>query len=82
MNSDNIVDFPGTKGSEQDPGEEIVADDVLKSALGRYEDVVIIGIKGDGAQCISTLSLSRSIFELSRAIHKLHFIIDDMHEGT
>ena len=72
--TDNIVNFPGVDG----PGEkqEFSADDALTKCLGKYEDLIIIGITADKAQCVSTVLLDEAIYELSRAQHMLHRYID------
>lgn len=70
---DNIVSFPGTNGPEAKEDEkEVSADDVLSAALGQFDDVVIIGIGPGKARCISTMPLQLAVFELSRAIHRIH----------
>lgn len=73
MSDDKIVNFPGTNGPEKTPEERRVnVDDVLAAAAGKYDDVVLIGISPGKAQCISTLPLKLAIYELSRAIHRIH----------
>ena len=73
MSDDKIVNFPGTNGPEKTPEEKrVTADDILAAALGKYEDVVMIGIGPGKAQCISTMPMQWTIFELSRAIHRIH----------
>ena len=73
MSDDKIVKFPGTNGPEKTPEEKRVsADDVLAAALGKYDDVVLIGIGPGKAQCISTVPIQLAVYELSRAIHRIH----------
>lgn len=73
MSNDKIVNFPGTSGPDQkDVKPEVGADDVLAAALGQYEDVILIGLGPGKAQCISTMPLQLAVFELSRAIHRIH----------
>lgn len=74
MSDDKIINFPGTDGPENKDGKskEVSADDVLAAALGQYEDVILIGIAPGKAQCISTLPLQLAVFELTRAIHRIH----------
>ena len=73
MSDDNIVSFPGTKGPEPTPEEKrITADDILLAAMGKYDEVVLIGIGPGKAQCISTVPIQLAVFELSRAIHRIH----------
>jgi hypothetical protein len=73
MSDDKIVNFPGTNGPEKTPEEKRVnADDVLAAALGKYDDVVLIGIGPGKAQCISTVPIQLAVYELSRAIHRIH----------
>ena len=73
MSDDKIVNFPGTNGPEAAPEEKrITADDVLLAAMGKYDEVVLIGIGPGKAQCISTVPIQLAVFELSRAIHRIH----------
>lgn len=72
MSDDNVVSFPGTNGPEKNEDSGVSADEVLAAALGQFEDVVIIGIGPGKAKCISTLPLQLAVFELSRAIHRIH----------
>lgn len=73
--TDNIVRFPGSDDPESTQ-PEFTADDALQKCIGKYKEVVIIGV-GDGkAQCVSTVPLDEAIYELSRAIHILHRYID------
>lgn len=72
MSDDKVVNFPGTNGPEKESDTGISADEVLAAALGQFEGVVIIGIGPGKAKCISTLPLQLAVFELSRAIHRIH----------
>ena len=73
MSDDKVVNFPGTNGPEKTPEEKrVTADDVLKAALGKFEDVVLIGIGPVNSQCISTIHIELAVYELSRAIHRIH----------
>lgn len=72
MSDDKIVNFPGTNGPDKKEEDEVTADEILMAALGKYEDVVIIGVAPGKAQCISTLPMQLAVFELSRAIHRIH----------
>lgn len=73
MSDDKVVNFPGTNGPEKTEEEKrVTADDVLMAALGKYDDVVMIGIAPGKAQCISTLPIQLAVYELSRAIHRIH----------
>ncbi len=73
MSDDKVVNFPGTNGPEKTPEEKRVgADDVLLAAMGKYDDVVLIGIGPGKAQCISTVPIQLAVYELSRAIHRIH----------
>lgn len=72
MSDEKVVNFPGTNGPEKTPDKAVTADDVLSAALGQFDDVIIIGIGPDRAQCISTLPLQLAVYELSRAIHRVH----------
>ena len=73
MSDDKIVNFPGTNGPEPAPEEKrITADDILLAAMGKYDEVVLIGIGPGKAQCISTVPIQLAVFELSRAIHRIH----------
>lgn len=77
MSDDNIVNFPGWGGDKKEEMvNSIVADDALKAALGRYKDVIIIGITETGGQCISSMPLKDAVYELSRAIHRIHDYMD------
>jgi hypothetical protein len=73
VSDDKIVNFPGTKGPETPPeGKRITADDILLAAMGKYDEVVLIGIGPGKAQCISTVPIQLAVYELSRAIHRIH----------
>lgn len=76
--NDNIVDFPGKKGSDGSRDSTMSANDALAVCKDKFDDVIVIGLKADNAQCVSTVSLSEAIYELSRAIHILHNYIDRM----
>ena len=74
MSDDKVVNFPGTNGPEkgEEKPKEVSADDILTASIGQFEDVVIIGLGPGKAQCISTLPLQLAVFELTRAIHRIH----------
>jgi hypothetical protein len=73
VSDDRIINFPGTNGPETPPEEKrITADDILLAAMGKYDEVVLIGIGPGKAQCISTVPIQLAVFELSRAIHRIH----------
>lgn len=73
MSDDRIINFPGTNGPEKTEAEKrVTADDVLRAAMGKYDEVVLIGIGPGKAQCISTVPIQLAVFELSRAIHRIH----------
>ena len=75
MSDDNVVSFPGTdagKEKEKAAAKDAAPDDVLKAAVGRYDDVIIIGLNSAGGQCISSMPLREAVYELSRAIHRIH----------
>ena len=72
MSDDKVVNFPGTNGPITEKKKEVSADEVLAAALGQFDDVVIIGIGVGKARCISTMPLQLAVFELSRAIHRIH----------
>ena len=72
MSDDKVVNFPGTNGPITENKKKVSADEVLAAALGQFDDVVIIGIGVGKARCISTMPLQLAVFELSRAIHRIH----------
>ena len=73
MSDDRIINFPGTNGPEKTEAEKrITADDILLAAMGKYDEVVLIGIGPGKSQCISTVPIQLAVFELSRAIHRIH----------
>lgn len=73
MSDDKVVNFPGTNGPEsKDEKPRVTADDVLRAALGEFEDVIVIGVGPNKAKCISSFPLQLAVFELSRAIHRIH----------
>jgi len=73
MSDDKIVNFPGTNGPEKtEEAKRVTADDVLIAAMGKYDDVVLIGIAPGKAQCISTMPIQLAVYELSRAIYRIH----------
>lgn len=65
----SVVSFPGGK---EPPPKDPSADEVLMSAVGKYKEVVLIGINHNKAQCVSSVPITQAIFELSRALHRLH----------
>ena len=76
--TDNIVNFPGSDRPEDEPSPEFTADHALEKCMGKFDEVVIIGIGVGKAQCVSTVPLDEAIYELSRAIHILHRYIDNI----
>ena len=77
--TDNVIEFQkGVQGKAETAPEPTgpTADDILKDSLGKYKDVIIIGITEDRAQCLATLGLDEAVYELSRALHRLHCHID------
>lgn len=75
--TDNVIDFrTGAKGVVKETPTGPVADDILTEAMGKYDDVILIGIKAERAQCISTMTLDQAVYEVSRALHRLHCYID------
>lgn len=79
--TDNIVIFPGAEApceSGDDTKRKFTADDALNKCMGKFDEVIVIGISSERSQCISTVALDDAIYELSRAIHILHRYIDAM----
>lgn len=77
MSDDNIVSFPGVDAEKtKEKSATATADDALKAAIGRYDDVIIIGITAIGGQCISSMPLREAVYELSRAMHRIHDSIE------
>jgi hypothetical protein len=81
--TDNVIHLTGVKGETgkiETPKDETprgpTADEILTEALGKYTDVIVIGVAQDKAQCISTMTLDEAVYELSRAMHRLHCHID------
>lgn len=77
MSDDNIVSFPGV--DKPDGGKEnpyVDADTLLQAAIGKYDDVVLIGLGPSKSQCVSSVAIQDAIYELSRAIYKLHVFMD------
>lgn len=72
--TDNIVEFPS--GKKEGGGASLGADEALAMATGRFDEVIIIGIRDDNAQCISTVPIKDAIYEMSRANYILHNYID------
>lgn len=74
MSDDTVVRFPGFTGpvSEGEPKKSLTADDLLAAAIGEFEEVIVVGIKANTAQCLSTVSLQRIVYEMSRVIYKIH----------
>lgn len=67
----NVISFPGGEGGGEPP-RDLTADEILTSCLGKYEEVLIVGLNANKGQLITTLGLEDSVYELSRAIYKLH----------
>jgi hypothetical protein len=74
--NDNVVEFPGKE--DKPKGHVLTADEALKSSVGRFTDVLIIGINEDSTKLISTITGPDSVYELSRALHVLHRCLDEM----
>jgi hypothetical protein len=74
--TDNVIKL--VKGGTEPPDEPPInpADDILNAALGKFQDVIVIGVREDAAQLISSLPLDEAVFELSRAMHRVHCHID------
>lgn len=73
MSDDNIVTFPGVDPEKaKEKPVNATADEALLAALGRYDEVIIIGINASGGQCISSMPLRDAVYELSRAMHRIH----------
>lgn len=75
--NDNVIEF-GKKPAEKrdEPPQGPSADEILRDAIGKYQGVVLIGVNKERAQCLSTLSLDEAVYEVSRALHRLHCFID------
>lgn len=76
--TDNVIKLHKGKGTDETPPQGPTADEVLNAALGKYDDVILIGIRHDAAVCSSTVGIDEAIYELTRAIHRLNCFIDQM----
>lgn len=77
--TDNIIHLSGVKGTMADEPREPTGptpDEILNECVGKYEDIIVIGITQDKSQCLSTMGLDEAVYELSRALHRLHCYID------
>lgn len=78
-----MVTFPGVDKPQS--GDEDVkrvnADQILEAAIGKYDDVVLIGLGPKKAQCVSSVAIQDAIYELSRAIYKLHIYMEMQDRG-
>jgi hypothetical protein len=74
--TDNVIKLVKDGAEPPDPPDVPLADDILSAAIGKFTDVIIIGVRDDAAQLISSMSLDEAIFELSRAMHRVHLHID------
>ena len=82
MSEDNIVSFPGVeKPVGPEPEKRVSADQILEAAMGKYDDVILIGLGLKKSQCVSTVAIQDAIYELSRAIYKLHIYMDTQPRG-
>lgn len=81
MSDDNVVEFPGKSENTSSikMTERASADEILELAKGKFEDVIIIGMNPGGSKCISSIDVEESIFQLSRAIYKLHGALDELY---
>jgi len=72
--TDNVVDFGGLSKLDLDP------DRLLKKAIGRMDQVVIIGYDKDGEEYFATSQADggETLWHLQRAIHRLMNIADKM----
>lgn len=77
--TDNIISFPGTKESQKlDKEERMTGDELLEMARGSFDDVIIIGSKGESSKFLSNISIDDAIYELTRTIHILNNCLDRM----
>lgn len=77
MSDDNIVSFPGVDKPEGEKDKPHVdADTLLEAAIGKYDDIIMIGLSHNKSQCVSSVAVQDAIYELSRAIYKLHMFMD------
>jgi hypothetical protein len=75
--TDNVIKLvKGSGDPPNEPPEFPAADEILTACMGKFTDVVLIGVREDAAQLISSLPLDEAIFELSRALHRVHCHID------
>lgn len=84
--NDNIIDFKNPKKKDvkvdeaagnPEPQEEINrAEECLKAAAGRFEDVIIIGIAANNTTCLLTVGPEEAIYEFTHAIYQLNKNID------
>lgn len=85
----NVVLFPGTKEISVSPRNDgsradEPAEDVLRECMrDGMDEVVVVGFDKDGCFYFnSNLSgAGDAIYHLTRAIHKLHRLIDEQTEG-
>jgi len=81
MSEDNIVSFPGVEKPEgEGEAPRVSADKLLEAAIGQYDDVIIIGMGPRKSQCVSSVAVQDAIYELSRAIYKLHIFMDTQYQ--
>lgn len=71
--NDNVVEFGKAKKEEPAPP---TADEVLKEALGKYDQVIIIGANDERVAVASTMSVEEALFMMHRAVHKLNLYLD------
>ena len=74
--TDNVIHLSGVKADANPEPSGPTADEILTEALGKYDSVILIGIKDEKSVCISTMGLDEAVYELSRAMHRLHCYID------
>lgn len=74
--TDNVIHLTGVKADANPEPTGPTADEILSEAMGQYEAVILIGIKDGKSRCISTMGLDEAVYELSRAMHRLHCYID------
>ncbi len=74
MSDDNVVSFPGTASPDKEVGPKKpgAADELLSVAMGQFEDIIVIGIRGSKSQCLSTVPAQRIVYEMSRVVFKIH----------
>lgn len=78
--TDNIVTFPGVSMPDAEPEDRptVTPDTIMEKALGRYEELILIGKTKDTSryECVSTIDIPSTLYHVTRIHHRLNMYLD------